>query len=1845
MATKGKEQPAEPNQQHTKRDKALVFELMNGITDQSFMKIKFYLTNNPIAERDLQDMNSPSDFMSLWQLLLQKRVIRPGNYELIKECFEMIKEENLLRIVEKYEESFTPDCPTYVKRSISPPKMVSRDRRTSPTVPAAGPAKAMEQADAKISVEVEEGDNTGKGVGLNQIPGHSEKERPGKTIEGNTSDRRSLHFNEKQSELLKQLGLSEYFPNKLSLQNLMCKPIPREENGYCIKELAWVMLRRLVMINYNGRDCELPMQGSSEQGNESFEDSSDDFSRFLDTLDYGSPKCDSVQENLHPMDVFLTLFSCCDLLLRQTLVQKMYMCRLAIPFLIQDAVSGIFQICLWSMRTIVTEWRESPKSVKEASIVNYPLDIVSFIKMKEPSILKSKLMNDVISDQSHPTFFHGDCIGGRRKRQLATGMVEAAWSLPSEKSDSFAQKPTMFLNLRGNSIEKRKQLRMLATISSAVVVLIEFADLLDDDALKTLKSIHGTNNQVMLVVTCTQANIPERTKMQKTFLEYNTETNSQLKPRNVVLCFHKGNPRSCSEITRDIRSRITQILMTAGQRTLEGVCSLVKKQGISIDEDDTDCQRGKALAEKITYLMKDRSLKDCKEEMLPLQGKLWLKWSEHQRKQLRSGTKTNPSTFNEKLRLQDEKAKYRMKQLERFKYRHELMQQFTESLHDNIDNLKTVSFLLQWLRLYFDSRSRETLPALRQQYLECWTRFRVVKGKDDRAADLDQLKQDIDVAGQNLLDASFGLEHLLREAGQIYEAAFETAEKQSQDVRNRLPNYPVMAAKLLLQGQPIEIMDGNASVVPLCWIKAIFRSLREVAGNKKIFVISVLGVQSSGKSTLLNTMFGLQFPVSAGRCTRGLYMQLFSVDRNLPYDYIMVIDTEGLRAPELGTDDYNHDNELATLVIGLGDVTILNIKGENIAEMKDVLQIAVHAFLRMKIVNRNIKLQQSCIFTHQNVAGVAANEQMIQGRHQLLESLDEMAKQAAIQENITDVMTFKKVIDFHEEKHVWYFSDLWQGDPPMAPTNPGYSKRVQEVRDCIMNDIALKKERFLTFDDMETHIEDLWNGILSEDFVFTFRSSLSIKAYVKLEGFFREMSWQLKNHLTAWLQETAEKRLDECENEENLREKCIVMVADMESICHEKVEECEKQLNNYFEEDNLRYISIQWKEEKKSSLHSTAQICLIEGQEEIKRLGDNRRADLGSNRKDIEHLIQEKANDLSSSLKGRSMTDSEIREDFDKMWQGVMTNLNLKKPRDCMMKIAGDVEQVLRERFSTDGIHLRPELAAQPIHETVNAYTSLLDSMVDIQLTKDHLSVVQSPTFDLGGYEEDPDEISKQLSFAWTTTDTIMRKTELSLSEICSKDNKFQRRFVEQIVKLVADGIESHNRDAAGTSGHFMFLPHFKVKLTVHVCRYATQQFVHMQRTYENEHGLLGKLDNFEKRLWHEFESTVRNREAEIIAADLMGALLNDAISRMIRIDLPLKMISHTRQYFNDDKFFLMTKVLEDLAEKDNFGYYSSFIRDSASYAELWFKRFMEKMYFPKDDERAYGGPDVVAEVEQLETSGKMGCGKEHTHEYLKLRELWVRNIFLIFENAFDATLTYIQIEDNPTIEQWIGKLRSFQLGLSEQGLFDIIKYRVTDFKNLHVELQKRIENIRKKIRENIRLTKARSYKWEGPETPFKMVFDKLWGCKKQCPFCNAPCRWLSDHKQRHQCIQHRPEGISGQKLLQTRELLTETCNYNVQSTRSFRCMCRPCRPCRQQGPEPGVEVWHKYRDYIDYYPDWEIAPNPVPDSNEYWMWFMARYLEKLTGFHGAEDMPKLDERWYKITKVQAIQSLHKYKH
>ena len=60
-------------------------------------------------------------------------------------------------------------------------------------------------------------------------------------------------------------------------------------------------------------------------------------------------------------------------------------------------------------------------------------------------------------------------------------------------------------------------------------------------------------------------------------------------------------------------------------------------------------------------------------------------------------------------------------------------------------------------------------------------------------------------------------------------------------------------------------------------------------------ILSVIGPQSSAKSTLMNYLFGCGFATRAGRCTKGFYASLLEDSTGR---LLLVLDSEGLLSIE-----------------------------------------------------------------------------------------------------------------------------------------------------------------------------------------------------------------------------------------------------------------------------------------------------------------------------------------------------------------------------------------------------------------------------------------------------------------------------------------------------------------------------------------------------------------------------------------------------------------------------------------------------------------------------------------------------------------------------------------------------------------------------------------------------------------------------------------------------------------------------------------------------------------------------------------------------------------------------------
>ena len=231
------------------------------------------------------------------------------------------------------------------------------------------------------------------------------------------------------------------------------------------------------------------------------------------------------------------------------------------------------------------------------------------------------------------------------------------------------------------------------------------------------------------------------------------------------------------------------------------------------------------------------------------------------------------------------------------------------------------------------------------------------RGDDQR------LKKEYVKKQQEYIDKSVGIDNLWRELCHIFEADPEGQR-----------NIATLAAQHLQDGFPLEIFDGDAGIYCQTWVGTVLTELHSILSKAKgaeprLFVLSVMGLQSSGKSTMLNLMFGTRLPTSAGRCTRGVYIQLVPSTR-AEYDYVLLLDTEGLRSNEFHGIEGSEvrDNRLATFGILPADASILMVSNEDDSALKEVLPMVFLAFKSSSMAEEcGGKMKAKMVFVYRSV--------------------------------------------------------------------------------------------------------------------------------------------------------------------------------------------------------------------------------------------------------------------------------------------------------------------------------------------------------------------------------------------------------------------------------------------------------------------------------------------------------------------------------------------------------------------------------------------------------------------------------------------------------------------------------------------------------------------------------------------------------------------------------------------------------------------------------------------------------------------------------------------------------------
>ena len=294
-----------------------------------------------------------------------------------------------------------------------------------------------------------------------------------------------------------------------------------------------------------------------------------------------------------------------------------------------------------------------------------------------------------------------------------------------------------------------------------------------------------------------------------------------------------------------------------------------------------------------------------------------------------------------------------------------------------------------------------------------------------------QTRRDLGTAaGSDVQEYLLSPEHLWREMASLYSSVPTTIAKSPYE------KYPGLAAIHLLDGFAIEMIDGDASCMNEIWFTAVLKVLEELIAGKtsltapKLFVLSILGLQKSGKSTLLNVMFGCRLRTNVERCTKGIYLQLIRSTR-AGFDYVLVLDVEGVRSMEIQQKEgdekaMQHDNRLAMLSVWCADATLILSNGLDLTQINNI--VGVVNYLTQKSgsqvdgsyrASRLFFIMRSVPQNYDKEAFKRIRETLITDFKKEIQSSREAADG-----------TTGMFLDFNEDKDIFLLGSLTQGDKP-----------------------------------------------------------------------------------------------------------------------------------------------------------------------------------------------------------------------------------------------------------------------------------------------------------------------------------------------------------------------------------------------------------------------------------------------------------------------------------------------------------------------------------------------------------------------------------------------------------------------------------------------------------------------------------------------------------------------------------------------------------------------------------------------------------------------------------------------
>ncbi|KAF0465726.1 interferon-induced very large GTPase 1-like [Gigaspora margarita] len=433
---------------------------------------------------------------------------------------------------------------------------------------------------------------------------------------------------------------------------------------------------------------------------------------------------------------------------------------------------------------------------------------------------------------------------------------------------------------------------------------------------------------------------------------------------------------------------------------------------------------------------------------------------------------------------------------------------------------------------------------------------------------------------------NLGIEHFFRGLGYMYNMykSFisnpKIIDSDNDPIKKNILRSPEYYADLLINGYTIELLDGDSTTISEAWFLAVCNYINKRFPDLKIFVISILGLQSSGKSTLLNALFACKFAVSAKRCTRGLLMQFLFLEKELSdklgVDAFILIDSEGLCAPEkMGdTESEKKDRMLANFAMQISNLTIINILGKTEEELAKILRLTIGIMI---ILDKPLNI---LIVQHVTENNKAESKELNQNFHVIFEKILRNTVDAT--DSKMGARNIEYLSKIKDENLLKIFAPFKNDTASYFSPSNQYHEDVVGLYESIINNCINSKIK-KKFSDWFPLIKSYWDAVLHEDISFqeikeTYDFIELGKQIANLKEIIDRAFLKHKELIEDKIRTVVQESLSEVSSVESIKSKCGELIKKLKDVPEIKIqedcEECKKvtkergNLNDYLDERN-----------------------------------------------------------------------------------------------------------------------------------------------------------------------------------------------------------------------------------------------------------------------------------------------------------------------------------------------------------------------------------------------------------------------------------------------------------------------------------------------------------------------------------------------------------------------------------------------------------------------------------------------------------------------------------------------------